>query len=237
MEKLQEYQKALEGKSPLEILEWTILTFGPAKLTMASSLGAEDQVLTHMVAGMKTRPRVFTLDTGRVFEETYKCLANSQQAYGIKYEVYAPEAKDIEDLVASKGPTSFYDSVENRKECCFIRKVKPLGRALTGVEAWITGLRASQSVTREDLNVIEWDDAHKIYKINPLLHWSEEETWDYIKKNQVVYNKLHDQGFASIGCEPCTRAVEKGEDLRAGRWWWEAPEHKECGLHNRPNNN
>ena len=183
---------------------------------------------------MKLEPgiRILTLDTGRLNEETYEVMDAVRCKYGVTIESYFPNAHDVEDLERTKGFYSFRESVENRKECCGIRKVEPLRRALKGLDAWITGLRRAQSVTRTDLQKIELDEAHPgLYKINPLADWSEKDVWGYIKKNEVPYNRLHDAGYPSIGCAPCTRAVKPGEDIRAGRWWWENPEHKECGIH------
>ena len=231
MDKLVEYQAQLKGLEPMEILNWAVSSFGPKKVSLASSFGAEDQILTHLVGKMEPKPRVFTLDTGRLYEETYTTMEKSRWRYKISYEVYHPMQGAVETLLQSKGPFSFKESVENRKECCGIRKVEPLGRALNGLSAWITGLRKEQSVTRESLAEIEWDEAHGIYKVNPLIHWDEAKVWEFVKENSVTYNPLHDQKFPSIGCEPCTRAVAEGEDIRAGRWWWEHPDHKECGLH------
>jgi phosphoadenosine phosphosulfate reductase len=153
--------------------------------------------------------------------------------YGLQIKSFYPDTTQVEEMVNSKGIILFYESIENRKLCCHVRKIVPLRRALTGMDAWITGLRREQSVTRTDLKIVEWDAGNGLIKINPLLEWSEEQVWDFIKNNSIPYNKLHDQGFPSIGCQPCTRAIEKGEDLRAGRWWWELPESKECGLHGK----
>lgn len=216
---------------PQEVLEWAVNQFGD-RLTLASSFGAEDVVLIDILSKITASPRIFFLDTGRLHQETYDVLERVRSHYGIKVEIFFPETKAVEKLVREKGPNSFYNSVEDRKECCRVRKVEPLSRALVGVDAWITGLRRSQSATRLDLCKIELDKAHGgILKINPLVDWSEEDVWRYIREHDVPYNLLHDRGFPSIGCAPCTRAVMPGEDIRAGRWWWELPEHKECGLH------
>ncbi len=217
--------------SAQEVLEWAVHEFGD-RVVLASSFGAEDVVLIALLAKITPRPRVFLLDTGRLHQETYDVVDRIRARYRIEIEAYSPQTAAVEQLLRSKGTNSFYDSIENRKECCYVRKVEPLRRALSNLDAWITGLRRSQSVTRTDLPVVEADDAHGgILKINPLADWSEQDVWDYIRANGVPYNKLHDKGFPSIGCAPCTRAVQPGEDLRAGRWWWESPEHKECGLH------
>jgi len=214
-----------------EIIGWAVDTFGE-RVSLASSFGAEDMVLIDMIAGVSRSPRIFVLDTGRLHQETYDIISSARSRYGIEFEFYFPKSEPIEQLLRAKGPNSFYDSVENRKECCFTRKVEPLSRALSTVDAWITGLRREQSVTRAELRKIEIDEIHGgIAKINPLADWSEDDIWSYIRANDVPYNSLHDKGFPSIGCAPCTRAILPGEDLRAGRWWWESPEHKECGLH------
>jgi phosphoadenosine phosphosulfate reductase len=205
--------------------------FGVERIALATSFGAEDQVLTDMVVRANPAARIFTLDTGRLFQETYDTMQRSMERYHIGYEVCAPEAADIAALIAKDGPNLFYLSVENRKACCNVRKMKPLRKELGTVDAWICGLRRDQSVTRTEVELVSWDAEFGIYKICPLFDWSEQQVWDYIKKNDVPYNPLHDQGFPSIGCAPCTRAVLPGEDIRSGRWWWESPEHKECGLH------
>ncbi len=220
------------GLTADEILTKVLEVFGN-KVTFASSLGAEDQVITHMLAKLSKSANIFTLDTGRVFPETYDLLHRTVNRYGLQIKSYYPDTVQVEEMVNSKGINLFYESIENRKLCCHVRKIDPLRRALTGMDAWITGLRREQSVTRTDLKIVEWDGGNGLIKINPLLEWSEEQVWDYIKNNAIPYNKLHDQGFPSIGCQPCTRAIEKGEDLRAGRWWWELPDSKECGLHGR----
>lgn len=200
------------------------------RVVFSSSLGQEDQVITDAIFKNNLPVKIFTLDTGRLFNETYELLDRVTARYKKPVQVYFPEAADVEEFVAAKGINSFYESVENRKACCFIRKVKPLNRALAGAKVWITGLRAEQSENRRDMQMIEWDEARQLYKFNPLLHWSYDQVLDYLKEFNVPYNPLHDKGFISIGCAPCTRAIEAGEDPRAGRWWWETS-HKECGLH------
>jgi phosphoadenosine phosphosulfate reductase len=216
--------------SAREIIEKALALFGN-KITFATSLGAEDQVITYMISKIDNSANIITLDTGRVFPETYDLLHRTVNRYGIAIKSYYPDTTQVEEMVNTKGINLFYESIENRKLCCHVRKIVPLRRALQGMDAWITGLRREQSVTRTDLKVVEWDAANGLIKINPLLEWSETQVWDFIKSNDIPYNKLHDQGFPSIGCQPCTRAIEKGEDLRAGRWWWEMPDSKECGLH------
>jgi phosphoadenosine phosphosulfate reductase len=233
---LVQYNKEFEKGSAVALLQWALKTFGK-KLAVASSFGAEDVVLIDLVMKLDHDIRIFTLDTGRLNEETYEVMDAIRCKYGIKIESYFPKAEAVESLERAKGFFSFRESVENRKECCGVRKVEPLWRALQNTDAWITGLRRSQAATRTHIDKIEADEAHPgLYKINPLADWSEEDVWGYIKKNAVPYNRLHDAGYRSIGCAPCTRAVKPGEDVRAGRWWWESPEHKECGLHVKPKN-
>lgn len=219
----------VEGKSAVEIIQWANETFD-GKVTLASSLGQEDQVLTEMIGSMMD---VFTLDTGRLFPESYNLIADTEKKYGIKVKLYFPDAVEVEDMVSKKGINLFYESIENRKQCCKIRKLNPLRRALEPYKAWICGLRKEQSVTREGVKVVEWDGLHQMFKINPLAEWSTEQMLNYIKEREIPYNPLHDKGFISIGCASCTRAVKPGQHLRDGRWWWESPEHKECGLHSK----
>lgn len=214
-----------------EVMAWALSSFSP-DIAIASSFGAEDVVLIDMAVKIDPKTHIFTLDTGRLNEETYEVMDRIRSKYKISIESYFPDFKAVEELERKKGFYSFRESVENRVECCGIRKVEPLNRALKGLKAWVTGLRRDQSVTRAEVSKIETDNAHGgILKVNPLADWTNDEVWAYIRKNQVPYNKLHDLGYPSIGCAPCTRAVKPGEDIRAGRWWWENPEHKECGLH------
>jgi phosphoadenosine phosphosulfate reductase len=202
----------------------------PETVVFSTSLGQEDQVITYFIAKQKLPVRIFTLDTGRLFQETYDLLDRTIARYKVPVKIFFPEAARVEAMVNEKGPNSFYESVENRKECCFIRKVEPLNRALKDASIWITGLRAEQSDNRHNLPYAEWDETHQLIKINPLLDWTLEQLLAFIKEQNIPYNSLHDKGFPSIGCAPCTRAIEPGEDIRAGRWWWEASK-KECGLH------
>jgi phosphoadenosine phosphosulfate reductase len=204
--------------------------------TFATSYGAEDMVLMDLINKYAPGIEIFTLDTGRLPKETYALMQQCQQKYAHAVKVYFPDATDVEQYITQNGPNGFYDSVELRKQCCGIRKVKPLNRALTGKDAWLTGMRRSQSVTRSELPVSEWDEDHKLQKFSPLTDWSNGNVWAYIRAFEVPYNSLHDEGYASIGCAPCTRAITVGEDIRAGRWWWENPESKECGLHVKSNN-
>ncbi|OWW19133.1 phosphoadenylyl-sulfate reductase [Noviherbaspirillum denitrificans] len=203
--------------------------FSPA--VFASSLAAEDMVLADLILRAKLPIGIFTLETGRLHKETLGMVDRIKETYGYDVKLYKPEPAAVDGYVQQNGLNAFYDSVEMRKECCRIRKVEPLNRALAGNKAWVTGQRRAQSTTRADLAVQEDDPAHGMTKFNPLADWSEEDVWNYIRSNNVPYNPLHDKGYPSIGCEPCTRAIQPGEDVRAGRWWWENPESKECGLH------
>ena len=202
------------------------------KVVFSTSFGQEDQVITALIATNNLPITIFTLDTGRLFQETYDVFNQTLKKYRIDIKTYFPETHAVEALLNEKGPNSFYESVENRKECCFIRKVAPLTKALKGNSIWITGLRAEQSENRNDLTLFEYDEKFEIIKFNPLLKWTLEEVEDYLEKNNVPQNILHKKKFVSIGCAPCTRAIEPGEDIRAGRWWWESS-HKECGLHQK----
>jgi len=231
-ENIAQLQKETEGKTPQELIAWFLNKF-QAKIAFSNSMGAEDQVITDMICKIDKTATIFTLDTGRTFPETYDLIDRTNKRYGINIKVYFPDAASVEEMVNKKGVNLFYESIENRKECCHIRKIEPLTRAFNGLDAWICGLRREQSVTRKDVAAVEWDENNNLLKINPLIDWSEKEVWDYIKTYHVPYNKLHDQGFPSIGCQPCTRAIQEGEDVRAGRWWWEDPDSKECGLHAR----
>ena len=210
-------------------LERVARDFSPA--VFASSLAAEDMVLTDLILKAGLPIGIFSLDTGRLHPETLAVLGAVKARYDYDIALYHPNAQAVDEYVATNGLNAFYDSVEMRRACCTIRKVEPLGRALAGNKAWVTGQRRAQSTTRTDLPVEEADEAHGMTKFNPLADWSEQDVWDYIRANDVPYNALHDQGFPSIGCAPCTRAVQPGEDVRAGRWWWENPDSKECGLH------
>ena len=216
---------------PETLLRWAEARF-PGRVALASSFGAEDVVLIDMWSRVAREPRVFTLDTGRLPEETYDVMERIRTKYGLTFTVFFPQAEQAEKLVGEHGPNLFYQGVELRRLCCHVRKVEPLTRALAGLSAWICGLRREQAATRGQLQAVEVDEAHGgILKLNPLIDWSTEDVWAYIRAQQVPYNALHDQGYPSIGCAPCTRAVQPGEDIRAGRWWWESPESKECGLH------
>ena len=214
-------------------IRWALGTFG-RRAALSSSLSLEDQTVTQlMVAADQEDTRVFTLDTGRQFPETYELIDRTEMAYGIRIEVFFPDFQKVQEMVREHGINLFYDSIGLRHLCCGIRKIEPLKRALDGVEVWITGLRRSQSITRAHMQMVEYDTDDDVLKLNPLLLWSEQEVKEYVRANAIPYNKLHDQGFPSIGCQPCTRAVRPGEDVRAGRWWWEDPDKRECGLHAR----
>lgn len=200
-------------------------------VTLASSFSVEDMVLTDMIDRHGLAIGIFTLDTGRLPDETYALMQATRERYRTPVAVYAPQAAAVESYVVAHGPNGFYDSIELRQSCCAIRKVEPLKRALAGKQGWVTGLRRQHSPTRRDLPPREWDEGNGLHKFNPLAAWTNEDVWAYVKANDVPYNALHDHGYASIGCAPCTRAITVGEDIRAGRWWWENPETKECGLH------
>jgi len=228
---LNKLNQDFEGQTAQDLLGWALKEFS-SDMALASSFGVEDVVLIDILWRLDPKFRVFSLDTGRLHEETYEVMEAIREKYGITIESYFPDAAKVERLERERGFYSFRRSVEERKECCGIRKVEPLNRALSSLKAWITGLRRDQGMTRTETNKIEIDTAHgSIVKLNPLADWSEKQVWDYIHENKVPYNKLHDRGFPSIGCSPCTRAIKSGEDVRAGRWWWETPDSKECGLH------
>lgn len=230
MNKLIEIEKLIKGKSTEEILS-ALSALSSEKIVFSTSLSYEDQVITHMIFSNNLNIEVFTLDTGRLFPESYSVFNSTRERYKKQIKTYYPKTEAVEKLVSSKGPNSFYESVENRKECCHIRKVEPLKRALSGKTIWITGIRAEHSANRNDMKNMEWDEGNQIIKIHPLMNWTFEETKAYINKHNIPYNPLHDRGFVSIGCQPCTRAIKGGEDFRAGRWWWEDTTKKECGLH------
>ena len=221
----------LNTKTAEEVLQWVFETFGDRGALM-SSFGLEDVVLIDMMAKINPKARIVTLDTGRLNQETYDVMDKIRDKYAVPIEVMFPDARKVEEMVRTKGINLFYHSLENRKECCRIRKVDLLNRALAGLDAWVTGLRRAQVVTRTETKKVEIDHDHgEMTKINPIADWAVNQVWDYVKANHIPFNVLHERGYPSIGCAPCTRAISTGEDLRAGRWWWELPEHKECGLH------
>ena len=221
----------LKNKTASEVIGYFVDNF--KNVALSSSLGVEDQVLTDLLLKKDKNANIFTLDTGRLHPETYDVMDATNLKYQIKINVFFPQNNLVQELYKTQGVNGHYESIDNRKNCCNIRKIEPLKRALKDVEVWITGLRASQSVTRIDMPLVEYDTAFDVIKVNPLISWSESDVWDYVKENSVPTNKLHKMGFPSIGCAPCTRAIKEGEDIRAGRWWWENPEHKECGLHKK----
>ncbi len=228
-EQIQQLNERL--KTPQDILKWALDNLHP-RIAMASSFGAEDVVVIDMMMKINPKSRIFTLDTGRLNQETYDVMDEIRNKYNTNIEVMFPDSNEVEQMVRVNGMNLFYQSMANRKLCCGIRKVHPLKKMLSTVDGWITGLRADQTEIRSGAKRIEIDPQHNgIIKVNPIIEWTWEKTWDYIKNNNVPYNKLHDKGYPSIGCEPCTRAIKPGEPLRAGRWWWETDPQKECGLH------
>jgi phosphoadenosine phosphosulfate reductase len=230
-ESVEKLKNDLSGKTPEEIIRWADAFFCEGECALASSFGAEDQVITDMLQKEKLHIPVFTLDTGRLPQETYDLVDATRKRYGIQVEVLVPETSSLEAMLTRYGSNLFYESVDLRRECCRIRKVQPLAKKLSTLKAWICGLRREQSVTRTAIAPVEWDESFGLYKINPLADVTEGAVWEYIRKHEVPYNALHDEGYPSIGCAPCSRAIKPGEDIRAGRWWWEMPEHRECGLH------
>ncbi len=232
-EKFLDISKSLSSQGAEGLINLAIKNFGPSRIVLASSLSVEDQVLTHLLKRVTNKPRIFTLDTGRLSGETYQTMESTARRYNFNYEVLFPDTTELEVMVNTHGPDLFYTSSELRKLCCSVRKIHPLKRVLATADAWICGLRSEQSITRTGLNAVEWDDTNSIVKINPLFDWTEQQVWDFIHSHNIPYNPLQDRGFRSIGCAPCTRAITEHDDIRAGRWWWEEPEHKECGLHER----
>lgn len=221
---------ALESRTAEEILAYMFGSYN-GKIGFSTSMGLEDQVITHMLTRIDKSAYIFTLDTGRLFPETYDLIDLTSKKYGISIKVFFPDAQQVQEMVNTKGVNLFYESIENRQLCCFVRKLEPLKRAFTGLDAWVSGIRKGQSSTRKDMKVVEWDSKNQLIKVNPLINWTESQVREYINENNVPYNKMHDKGFPSIGCQPCTRAIMEGEDIRAGRWWWENPDTRECGLH------
>ena len=223
-------KQQIAGLDPVQAL--TLLAEShPGKVVFSSSFGWEDQVITHMIFANNIPIKIFTLETGRLFPETYYVWNRTMEMYGKVIHAYYPNNELLEQMVNAKGPNSFYESVDNRKECCGIRKIEPLKRALAGNEIWITGIRAEQSLNRQFMHDVEWDEQNNLVKFHPVYSWTLDEIKNYIRQHNIPYNTLHDRGFPSIGCAPCTRAVREGEDFRAGRWWWEDQSKKECGLH------
>jgi phosphoadenosine phosphosulfate reductase len=227
------FSKKLEKMDAFQRIEEIINEFTQDKLLLSTSFGAEDQVLTDIVLKINPDIRIFTLDTCRQFQETYDTFHETVKKYRCTIEVFAPETSDLITLIEQNGPNSMYESIAKRKECCRVRKIVPLNKALSTCDAWVCGIRQEQSVTRFNCNPAERDPVNNKIKFSPLFDWTNDEVWEYIRINNVPYNKLHDKNFPSIGCAPCTRAIQQGENERAGRWWWEAAEQKECGLHKR----
>ena len=234
MQPLQEHILLITEKVnalSIEEILFDLVNKFPGQLTFSTSFSYEDQLISHIILKNQFPISIFTLDTGRLFPETYSVWNSTNENYHTKVKAYYPDQSLLQNFVAEKGPNSFYESVKNRKDCCYIRKVEPLKRALNGNAVWITGLRAEHSEDRHDMPQVEWDEGNQIIKYHPILHWSTNEVKQYINENNIPYNPLHDRGFVSIGCAPCTRAVRPGESFRAGRWWWEDSTKKECGLH------
>lgn len=227
---IEQIKKDLRHADARSIIRYIDQTYGN-QAVFSTSFGIEDQVVTSLIAEEGAKISLFTLETGRLFPETYYVWNRTLETYQVDIRAYYPQTQAVESLLREKGPSSFYNSVEDRKECCYIRKIEPLKRALKGYSIWITGIRAEQSQNRDAMDFVEWDEINQIIKIHPLFDWSFAETETYVNEHQVPYNSLHDKGFVSIGCQPCTRAIKKGEDFRAGRWWWEDQSKKECGLH------
>lgn len=222
--------EVLEGKPAEVILDYLFNSY-EGKAGFSSSLSIEDQVITHMLSIINKSAYIFTLDTGRLFPETYDLIDLTTKKYNLTIKIFTPNTEEVQKMVNTKGINLFYDSIENRKLCCHVRKLEPLGRAFSGLNAWVSGIRKGQANTRKDMKSIEWDEKNNLIKVNPLIDWTEQQVWDYIHENNVPFNSLHKKGYPSIGCQPCTRAVSEGEDIRAGRWWWENPDSRECGLH------
>ena len=230
MSELEDIKQQTQGLGPVAALSLLANRF-PGQIVFSTSFGWEDQVITHMIFTNNLPIKVFTLETGRLFPETYYVWNRTMEMYEKPIHAYYPNNELLEKMVNAKGPSSFYESVENRKECCGIRKVEPLKRALAGNKCWVTGIRAEQSVNQHDMHNLEWDEQNNLIKFHPIYDWTLDQVKEYIRIHNVPYNTLHDRGFPSIGCQPCTRAVQPGEDFRAGRWWWEDQSKKECGLH------
>jgi phosphoadenosine phosphosulfate reductase len=227
---LIKFERLIDNANPVQTLS-VIAEAWPRQVVLSTSFSAEDQVITHMVIDHHIPIDLFTLDTGRLFPETYSTWTATLEKYGVPITAYYPDAQALQQFVAANGPNAFYESVDHRKSCCHIRKVEPLQRALRNRKVWITGIRAAHSPNRQDMPQIEWDAAHEVFKFHPLLHWTTEQVTAYIQEHHIPSNPLHQKGFVSIGCAPCTRAIKPGEDFRAGRWWWEDADKKECGLH------
>jgi phosphoadenosine phosphosulfate reductase len=228
--KISELSDKIKGLDIAQAIRLLSDTF-TGKALFSTSFSLEDQVISHTILENKISVDIFTLDTGRIFPETYSVWNSTNQRYQTQIKAFTSDYKTLQDYLTEKGPNAFYESVENRKQCCHIRKVEPLKRALKGQQLWVTGLRSEHSAARQDLQMLEWDEGHQLIKFHPILHWTTEEVREFVTKNNIPYNTLQDKGFVSLGCAPCTRAIKPGEDFRAGRWWWEDDSKKECGLH------
>ena len=229
-EHLIEIATEIDAMEPVAALRYLAVRFA-GKITFSTSFGLEDQVITDLIFSNHIAIPIFTLETGRLFPETYYVWNRTLERYHQQIKAYFPDGERLSAMVNAKGPSSFYESVDNRKECCHIRKIEPLKRALHGMQCWVTGIRADQSSNRHEMTSLEWDEGNQLLKFHPLFSWSLDDVKAYVKSENLVYNPLHDKGFPSVGCAPCTRAVQEGEDFRAGRWWWEDQSKKECGLH------
>lgn len=228
---IEQLHQLIKNKSPEAVIANLKQLVPEDEITFSTSFGLEDQAITHIIQAEQSKIKLFTLDTGRLFPETYSTWSSTLERYKVNISAFYPDENELSEFVTANGPNAFYQSLDFRKQCCFIRKVVPLKKALAGNKIWITGLRAEQSADRANATAVEWDEANRIIKYHPILDWSWEQTYAYIQKHNIPYNPLHDKGFVSIGCAPCTRAVKPGEDFRAGRWWWEDASKKECGLH------
>ncbi|MFZ1714698.1 MAG: phosphoadenylyl-sulfate reductase [Saprospiraceae bacterium] len=231
LEEIEKINQVLEENMDLRHVLNQVDQLFPGAVVFSTSFSEEDQIVHHHITTGDNQITIFTLDTGRLFPETYSTWSRTLEKYGRSITPYYPATQQVEDFVLTHGPNSFYESIENRKQCCFIRKVEPLRRALANKKVWITGIRAEHSPDRSHMPQVEWDESHQVIKIHPILHWNNEEVKSYIRHHEIPTNPLHEKGFVSIGCAPCTRAIQPGEDFRAGRWWWENKENKECGLH------
>jgi len=232
-ERFLEIKQGFSDTDAQGVLSWALQNFDNRRLAFASSLGAEDQVITHMLKQLNAAISIFTIDTGHLYPETRELIKRTQQRYGFEFDVLKPDEISVQEMIARHGEQLFYKNLELRKLCCSVRKLAPLQKKMAGLDAWICGLRREQSVTRTAVEKVEWDETFQAVKINPLADWTERQAWDFIRRENVPYHKLHDQGYPSIGCAPCTRATAPGEDVRAGRWWWEHSQNRECGLHKR----
>jgi phosphoadenosine phosphosulfate reductase len=232
LKQIENLNKELQNSSTQEVISFFLSNYSE-KIAFATSLGIEDQVITEMIVSINKSIKIFTLDTGRLFQETYDLIQKTNNRYKINIEIFFPDTRQVEKMVKEKGINLFYESIKNRKLCCHVRKIESLKRILNKFDFWITGLRKEQSEIRANDKLIEWDKVNGLIKVNPLIKWTEKDVWNYIKEKNIPFNSLHNKGFKSIGCVPCTRAVEDSEDSRSGRWWWENNEHKECGLHKR----